>query len=96
MGQKNADRIPLSYRRARCETVEAMRRDGWDVISKCGGCGLVMQVDLALVARISGPETSLWNRKARCRRLGCTGVVEFQARVPGVAWHEPLRADDRG
>ena len=36
--------------------------------------------------------TSLWNRKARRRRVGCLGCVEFQARAPGYVRHEALRA----
>ncbi|MEP6967437.1 MAG: hypothetical protein ABI906_05105 [Pseudomonadota bacterium] len=82
----------MAVRRQRCETVERMRRDGWDVISRCERCGLIMRVDLGLVIRVSGPTVSLWNRKARCRRLGCTGWVEFQARAPGMGFHEPLSA----
>jgi hypothetical protein len=95
MGQKNPDRVPLAYRRARCETVADMFAQGWDVVSKCGTCGLVMQVDLDLIAWRSGAKTSLWNRKARCRRLHCVGVVEFMARAPGMDGHQYLRADDR-
>ena len=93
MGSRNADRVPITVRRSKCETVEAMHRAGWDVLSKCETCGLIMRVDLVLVARISGPMTSLWNRKARCRRVGCTGWVEFQARAPGMTWHEVLRSE---
>lgn len=26
------------------------------------------------------------------RREGCTGVVAFQAKAPGMNWHEPLDA----
>ncbi|MEP6967807.1 MAG: hypothetical protein ABI906_06980 [Pseudomonadota bacterium] len=92
MGHRNPDRVPMAIRRQRCETVERMRRDAWDVISRCGKCGLIMRVDLGLVIRVSGPSTSLWNRKARCRRLGCSGWVEFQARAPGMSFHEPLSA----
>jgi len=72
--------------------LEAMARDRWDVISICEKCGLVMRVNLGLIVRVSGPATSLWNRKARCRRVGCTGFVVFQARAPGMAMHEPLTA----
>jgi hypothetical protein len=72
-----------------------MARDRWDVISKCEKCGLMMQVDLKLIAFVSGPKVSLWNRKARCRRLLCQGVVRFHARAPGMATHEPLSIDER-
>ena len=88
MGHKNADRVPLSYRRVHCETVADMVREGWDVLSQCGHCGLVMLV----IARVSGAETSLWNRKGRCRRLGCIGLVDFLAKAPGMYSHEALQA----
>jgi hypothetical protein len=95
MGHKNPDRVPLAYRRARCETVADMQAQGWDVLSKCRRCELTMQVDLDLIAWRRGAKTSLWNRTARCRRLHCTGVVDFMAKAPGMGWHEFLRADDR-
>lgn len=95
MGAKNPDRIPLSMRFTQCRTVAEMAAKRWDVISKCQTCELTMQVDLALIAKVSGPETMIWNRKARCRRLHCGGFVEFRARAPGMAWHEPLRVDMR-
>jgi len=85
----------MSVRRQRCAGVGAMLRDRWDVISVCDVCALAMRVDLALVAKVSGARVSLWNRKARCRRLGCKGWVEFRARAPGMYTHEPLIADDR-
>ncbi len=94
MGHRNPDRVPISIRRQRCETVAQMQRDHWDVISHCEKCGLSMVVDLALVARVTGPETSLWNRKNRCRRIGCQGWVEFQAKAPGMVMYEPLAAPD--
>jgi hypothetical protein len=79
MGSRNLDRIPIRYRRAKVESVQQMLSEQWDVISKCWVCGLIMRVDLALIARTSGPEVSLWNRKgplpaARLHRL---------RRVPG-------------
>lgn len=94
MGHRNPDRVPLAYRRARCETVGAMRRDAWNVISRCEKCGLMMGVDLARVIRERGPHVSLWNRRAICRRLGCRGSVSFLAKVQGMASHEPLEARD--
>ncbi len=92
MGRRNPDRVSIADRRARCETVDQMRRQGWDVIARCGQCGLVMRVDLSLIIRVRGPAVSLWNRQARCRRLGCGGFMQFQARAPGMAWHEALAA----
>jgi hypothetical protein len=92
MGTRNPDRIALSLRRRGCETVDQMRRQGWDVVCRCRDCGLLMRVDLAMIIRVRGPHLSLWNRTARCRRLGCLGHVEFQARAPGMASHEALTA----
>ncbi len=94
MGHRNPDRVPLRMRRGRAESVDAMRRQNWEVISHCGRCGLMMPVDLALVAKVKGAAYSLWNRKARCRRLGCTGFVTFQAKAPGMIGFEDLSADD--
>ncbi len=89
----NPDRVPLSIRRRKCETVRAMRDQHWDVLAKCDACGLVMRVDLKLIMRVRGPDVSLWNRRSRCRRVGCSGWMDFQARAPGMGWHEPLRAE---
>lgn len=93
MPRRNPARIPLAARRPVCESVDDMRRLGWDVISRCPTCGLVMRVDLSALATLRGPSFSLWNRKARCRRLGCTGHASFQARAPDMAWHDELRAE---
>ncbi|HEV2362607.1 MAG TPA: hypothetical protein VGS12_00235 [Caulobacteraceae bacterium] len=68
-----------------------MLRERWDVISRRRACGLVMSVDLRLIAKVCGPRISPWNRTARCRRLGCPGIVDFQAKAPGMASHEPLQ-----
>jgi hypothetical protein len=72
-----------------------MIRGQWDVISKCLSCGLMMSVDSALVARVKGPKTSLWNRTQRCKRIACRGVVDFVAKAPGMVMHEPLAAEWR-
>ncbi|MES2034903.1 MAG: hypothetical protein V4466_12070 [Pseudomonadota bacterium] len=95
MGQRNPDRVSIRERYELGRDVAAMARARWDVISVCRACGLMMQVDLKLIAYVNGPRTSLWNRRARCRRIGCNGAVEFQARAPGMAWHEQLAIDPR-
>ena len=95
MGAKNLDRIPASAWRVKYPTVAELARDGIDVISSCSSCGLNMAVDLILVARVSGPSTSLWNRKAPCRRIGCSGFVEFRAKFRGTHIYQALAADDR-
>lgn len=95
MGQRNPDRIPLSDRYENGRDVAGMAKHGWDVISVCRVCALTMQVDLKLIAYVSGPRTSLWNRHPRCRRLHCTGRVEFRAKAPGMPWHSELAIDPR-
>lgn len=90
MGARNPDRIPIAARRRQCETLEQMRLAGWDILAACGKCGLIMRVDLAILIRLRGRDLSLWNRRARCRRVGCLGFVEFQGRAPGMSMHEAL------
>jgi hypothetical protein len=92
MGARNPDRIPIDEWRSGFETVAQMQKGGWKVISKCRTCGLTMAVDLDLIAWRSGANTSLWNRTARCRRLRCEGVVEFQAHIPRVPGYQALSA----
>jgi hypothetical protein len=93
MGRKNIDRIPLTDRYGEGQTVAHMAVAGWEVITRCQACGLMMVVDLKLVATVSGPATSLWNRKARCRRIGCNGWVQFQAKAPGMPYYSELAID---
>jgi len=95
MGSRNADRVPIRAREAKGRTVAMLAHGGWDVLSTCRQCGLTMRVDLKLIAYVAGPNTSLWNRKARCRRLLCGGVVEFFAQASGMTGHEKLIYDER-
>jgi hypothetical protein len=95
VGAPNPDRVSIRARFAQGRTVDDMARSGWEVISRCEQCGLMMLVDLKLIAWVRGPNVSLWNRKARCRRLLCNGVVTFHAKVPGMSGHEPLTIDPR-
>jgi hypothetical protein len=94
VGARNIDRIPIADLRSGHETVAEMLAAEWEVISKCDTCHLAMAVDLDLVIWRTGPKTSLWNRSAPCRRLGCKGRVSFQARVPGGGGHQALCAPD--
>jgi hypothetical protein len=52
----------------------------------------MMRTDLALIARVSGPEVSLWCRRLPCKRVGCEGMVYFMARPPGAGHHFQLEA----
>ena len=92
MGGPNPDRVPLMQRRGACETVAQMAAQGWDVISRCQECGLMMRVNLKVIARLKGSDFSLWNQKVRCRRIGCQGWTGFQARAPGMHYHQMLEA----
>lgn len=96
MGQTNPDRVPLLARRRRCETVADMIRERWDVISVCDRCGLMMTVSLKVIAAVRGRDLSLWNQHARCRRIGCSGWVDFRAKAPGMVMHEDLKGRGPG
>lgn len=88
----NPDRWPPEQWRACAPSVAKMRAGGWDVRSYCRTCHLMMQVDLALVERVSGPGVVLWNRQGKCRRIGCAGIVEFQGKPPDLHSHIRLFA----
>jgi len=91
MGHRNPDRVPLSYRRARCETVQQMIRDRWEVQARCRSCRLQLRVDLRTIAIVRGPGFSLWNRLSKCRSTACrSSIVEFWAKAPGMTAFEPL------
>lgn len=79
MGRRNPDRYTISDWRTACPTVRWMRAERWDVITVCTSCGLKMQANLERIEREKGSDFSLWDRTAPCRRLGCSGFVEFQA-----------------
>jgi len=91
MGHRNPDRVPLHYRRSKCETVQQMTQQRWEVLSRCRGCQLEMRVDLRTIAIVRGPGFSLWNRLSKCRRTTCrNSIVEFWAKAPGMTGFEPL------
>ena len=85
MGHRNPDRVPIAYRRARCETVAQMRRDHWDVISKCGTCGLIMRVDLALRTVVNGQTVQETSTSLMIFDIPTliSAVSEFAALEPG-------------
>ena len=71
----------------------SVRQNGFTERSPyCRVCHLTMRVDLALVERVSGPRAVLWNRQARCRRIGCDGTVEFRGKNPKITTYIRLRA----
>jgi hypothetical protein len=93
MGARHPDRIPIADWRLGHESVAQMRKPGWEVISVCDGrCQVKTAVDLSVIEKISGPETSLWNRTQRCRTIGCTGMVHFDAKPPQRTVYDRLSA----
>ena len=92
MGSRNLDRIAMWQWRARCETVAAMQRERWRVVAWCEVCRSAFAVDLAKVARLKGPESSLWNRRQPCLRQDCVGQMRFEATIPGLYGRRVLDA----
>jgi hypothetical protein len=92
MGRTNPDRIPIRDRRRFAETVGQMQAQGWDVIARCDHCRVLLRVDLRVVIQTRGAGFSLWNRKTRCRVVGCTGWASFLGRPPDLTTHRPLSA----
>ncbi len=93
MGRRKFDRWPPEAWRAGAEGVGRMRAAGWTVLAYCPTCNLTIVVDLDCLERLRGSDFSLWNRRAACRRLGCSGRVEFQGKPPRIATPFPLRAE---
>ncbi len=93
MGRRSFDRWPPEAWRRGAATVGRMKAANWTVLAYCPTCMLTMAVDLGIVERLRGPDFSLWNRQAPCRRLGCIGRVEFQGKPPELLAPFPLRAD---
>lgn len=83
MGTRNLDRIALYELRHKGETVADMWKLCWRCIAVCEACGIELRVDLVALIRLSGPGLSLWNKTAKCRRVGCDGRVYFMASPPG-------------
>ena len=90
MGHRNPDRISIVERRPGCESVETMIMKRWSVRAHCLTCRLELDVDLFRVASERGPQTSLWDRDAKCRRQGCRGRMVFEAKAPGMVAFERL------
>ncbi len=92
MGSRRPDNVPMEIWRGGCETVQQMRDQGWEVISHCPVCDLRMRVRLDWIARLSGHDTSLWNRRSPCRKLFCKGQVRFLGRPPGCTQYHRVEA----
>ncbi len=94
MGATNIDRLPFRVFRRNAETIADMYANRWSVIARCDTCGLAIDVNLTLVARLKGPQTSLWNRRQPCKRIGCRGWMDFFGKHPERHSHEQLLAPD--
>jgi hypothetical protein len=93
VGHKNFERWPpIAWRRS-AETVGQMRGAHWQVFAYCRTCHLTVTVDLRVIELARGADFSLWNRQAKCRRLGCGGPVEFQGQPPETHFPFALRAE---
>jgi hypothetical protein len=92
MGSRHPDRVPMSVRRYKCESVGDMLKAHWDVHARCDTCHQLFRVNLRAVARAMGPGFSLWNRKDRCKLLSCRGWLTFMGRAPEMSGHQPIDA----
>ena len=48
--------MPITVRYGRGRMVADMAREGWEVMSVCRTCNLMMLVDLKLIAFVCGPK----------------------------------------
>ncbi len=96
MGRTNFEHWTPATWRESAETVDHMLTFGWDVVAYCPACKLAMRVNLGHLKILCGDGFSLWNRKALCRRLRCTGVVRFYGKPPQDADYIRLIAERPG
>lgn len=90
MTTRGPDTFSASELHAACPTVGAMEKRNWDVISECLKCGLRLQVNLKVVIAIKGPGFSLFDRRTRCKKLGCGGTAIFAIKVPRGSFHQRI------
>ena len=92
MGSRNPDRVPISYRRRRCESVGDMIGQGWDVHSKCQACQNLFRVNLKLIAKVKGGGLQPLEPARTVQAAGLHGLHG----VPGQgAGHDLARAAGR-
>ncbi len=92
MGSRHPDRVPMSVRRYKCESVSDMLKAQWDVHASCDRCRNLFRVNLRAVAQARGPGFSLWNRRQKCKLLNCAGWLTFMGKAPDMSWHQPIDA----
>lgn len=95
MGGRNPDRIPIHEFRPAYETVERMAKAGWKLRTRCEQCRLELNLSWRVVILTLGPNYSLWNRKARCRKVMCSGKVVFLAQHHPRAHFDTLTAPEK-
>jgi hypothetical protein len=93
MGARRPDNVPMVIWRGGCETVGQMIARDWRVMSCCLRCHVKQHTDLKVIAKVRGPNASLWNRRPRCKVIGCGGRVQFHAMPPGCTRFRALDAD---
>lgn len=84
MGSRNLDRIDFDCFAVHAETAGDMLRLGWRIQSVCLVCGLKMDEPLENIVKLAGPDYVLWDKKGRCRRVGCHGARVFEGRPRGM------------
>jgi len=82
MSYKKPERRNPDHWRGRAETVDQMRRQHWDVTSRCTSCRLHLRLKLEETIKLYSPHVSLWNHRQSCPQVGCDGQVRFWARPP--------------
>lgn len=93
MGARHVDNIPIAAAWPQTDRVVVMLELDWKVMSTCRRCGLQLHVDLRTVIKTNGPDFSLWNAKAKCRKVGCSGYADYAGMPPRGTLYRPLIVD---
>lgn len=83
MGRKNFSAYSDDDWRSASSSLRQILTNGWPVYADCDVCDLRLKADLARMAQLVDPKSSLWGAKPRCRRVGCPGRVTFYLDPPG-------------
>ncbi len=95
MSTKKPERIPFQHFHFQSRMVGLMIENGWTVISQCEKCQLQTTVDLDLIVTVKGPQVTLWNRRQRCKKVGCSGWVYFLGKHPRRIGFDRLEIDSK-
>ena len=73
-----------------------MYEHGWKLRSYCRQCRTELELPWPMVIRTLGPNYVLWNRMGKCRKVMCSGQVEFRALPdPRAHWQQLVAPTDR-